>query len=79
MKALLDALQSIADIIFNIGEFIFTIVKNTQTAMTTIVQVASESMELVNNLPTFIQTFATITVIISITYLLLGWNAGRSE
>lgn len=79
MKAIIEGIQSIADMLVNVFEFIITIILNTRTAIMGLVKASTESMELINDLPTFIQSFATITIIISIIYLLLGWSAGKSE
>lgn len=79
MKAIIEGIQSIADMLVNVFEFIITIILNTRTALMGLVKASTESMELINGLPTFIQSFATITIIVSIIYLLLGWSAGKSE
>lgn len=79
MKAIWEALQSIADMLVNIFEFIISLVLNTRNAMTGIIKAASESMELINTLPNFIKVFASATVTISIIYLILGWSAGKSD
>ena len=79
MKAIIEGIQSIADMLVNVFEFILTIILNTKTALMGLVKAATESMELINGLPVAIQSFATITIVISIIYLILGWSAGKSE
>lgn len=79
MKAIIEGIQSIADMLVNVFEFIITMVLNTRTAVMGLIKAATESMELINGLPVAIQSFATITIIVSIIYLLLGWSAGKSE
>lgn len=79
MKAIWEALESIVQILYNIGNFAGDIILNTGKAMNVITKVASESMELIHTLPDFLQIFATITIIISVTYLILGWAAGKSD
>lgn len=79
MKAIIDGIQNIADIIVNIGEFIINIVKGFDDGLRILIVTLSEVAEVVNNMPTILKNFSAITVIVATIYLIIGWNAGRSD
>lgn len=78
MKAIINGIQELANGIVNVVEFIINIVKNQTRAFQVIAKVASESMELINDFPDYLQIFATITIMVSFIYLILGWSVGKS-
>lgn len=79
LEGIFNGIKTGVEGILNIGEFIINIVKNQAKAIQIIGKVASESTELINQFPDYLQVFATITILIAILYLFLGWNAGRSD
>lgn len=79
LEGIYNGLKAGVEGILAIGEFIINIVKNQGKAIQILGKVATEAAELINEFPDYLQVFATITVLISIIYLFIGWNAGRSE
>lgn len=74
-----DCLQTIIDFFTTIWDFITNLINNTILLAEYIVTATGISYETIDSLPDFIKGFATITILVSVLYMILGRESGVSD
>lgn len=78
MKGILDFIDWIVEIIKALWEFLVDFFANLANLVTMLATVFANVTNVIAQMPTWLQTFATATLCVTVMYLLLGRDAGKS-
>lgn len=79
IQAVIDAIVNIFDFFVMLFKFIGNTFKSMVLAFTMLLQMIPKVMTLIATLPSWLISFATITIGVTIAYFIIGRNAGKSE
>lgn len=79
MKAIKNAIETIINFFESIWDFITGIVDNTVMLLDYLGVVAELCYDTIASMPTWLQAFGTITILISVLYMILGRQGGKTE
>lgn len=78
-KALVDGLKNIVLFIKVLYKLVVNLVTGVYKMLSWVMAVVTKVVAIILTLPDYIQIFATITLTISIIYLIVGRNHGKSD
>lgn len=79
MFGIIERLNWLTDTISWAWNTLVTTVEWTIKALDYIIMIVGESHRLISAIPNWVGGFMMITVVISVVYTVLGWQAGRNE
>ena len=79
MQAIYDFIEGITGTIEAVWNFFGSIINNLKMLVEYIGLASTTAYNLVASLPTWLQTFATATILVSILYLILGRETGGNS
>ena len=79
MAGIINAFKWLIQTIKTTFSILMTIFQTIAMAFNYLLQIVNIVINLIATLPVFIRAFALITLAISITYFIIGRNAGKSE
>ena len=79
MSAILDWFDWVSDVIESVFGWFTDFLENTMTLFKYLGQVTTLTGDLISSLPTWLQIFGTLTITVSVIYIILGRSSGGSK
>lgn len=79
MKGILNIFKTLFDTIVNLFNMLMNVFKLLGMMLSYIGTIITLALNQISTLPTWLQAFAVITLAISVIYIIIGRNAGKSE
>lgn len=79
MKAIVDAIRNIVSIITTAWDFVAGIIENLISFIKYLGKASAMAGEMILYLPSWVQTFGTICVFVSVLYLIVGRSSGGKK
>lgn len=77
-QSIVNFIQSVWDILQAIVSFVVSTIQGLITMITSLPQILATATSAIGYLPSILSAFATLTITISIIYLIIGRNTGDS-
>lgn len=79
MEAIVDAIENLIEFIETLWEFIQSIFAGITVAFDILGRIVTMAIEFLLTWPPYISAFATVTIIISVVYFVIGRETGKTK